>query len=73
MNRNIHSDSNVWSTAKERKIPMDLMFMSDINETIDQLAVANSVCWHTHILRALDFELKSQLEREAKEDMEISG
>ena len=28
---------------KDRKRSMDLMFMLDLNETIDQLAMANSV------------------------------
>ena len=40
------------------------------NETIDQLAMANSVCWHGHVLssedghvliRALDFEVEGQI------------
>ena len=47
----------------------DLMFMSDLSETIDQLAMANSVRWYGHVLmredghvlrRALDFEIDGQ-------------
>ena len=46
---------------KYRKRSKDLMFMLGLNETIDQLAMANSVCWYGHALRwALDFEIGSQ-------------
>ena len=40
-----------------------------MNETIDELAMANSVCWYGHVLwredghvlrRALDFEVEGQ-------------
>ena len=30
---------------------MDLMLMLGLNETIDLLAMANSVSWHEHMLR----------------------
>ena len=52
---------------KDRKMSMDLMFILGLNETIDQLAMANSVRWHGHVLRrkdghvlrrALDFEVE---------------
>ena len=45
------------------------MLMLDLNETADQLAMANSVRWHGHVLRredghvlrrALDFEADGQ-------------
>ena len=50
-----------------------------LNETIDRLAMANSVHWHCHVLRrgdghvlrALDFEVEYQ--RKVKEDMEEAG
>ena len=54
---------------KGRKISADLMLMMDLNETIDQLAMANSVCWCSHVLwredghvlrRALDVEVEGQ-------------
>ena len=54
---------------KDRKISKDLMLMLSLNETIDQLAMANSVRWHGHVLRredghvlrrALDFEAEGQ-------------
>ena len=32
----------------------DLMFMLDLSETIDQLAIAVSVCWYGHVLRRED-------------------
>ena len=41
---------------KDRKRCDDLMFMLGLNETIDQLAMANSVHWYGHVFRkALDF------------------
>ena len=44
---------------KDRKTSMDLMFMLGLNETIDQLAMANSVHRYGHVLRrALDFRVK---------------
>ena len=40
---------------KDRKRSMDLTFMLGLNETICQLAMVNSVCWHGHVLSgALD-------------------
>ena len=39
---------------KYRKRSMDLMFMQGLNETIGQLALANSVCWYDHLLRRED-------------------
>ena len=70
---------------KDGKRSTDLMFMLGLKETIDQLAMANSVRWYGHVLRredghvvrrALDFEVEGQLKKrrskeegEAKEDM----
>ena len=54
---------------KERKISTELMFMLGLNETIDQLAMANSVRWYGHVCkrvdcqvlrRALDFDVEGQ-------------
>ena len=51
----------------DKKSTKDLMLMLDLNETIDQLAIANSVRWYGHVLRkdknnfqrmALDLRLK---------------
>ena len=39
---------------KDRKISYELMSMLGLNETIDQLAIANSVCWYCHVLRRED-------------------
>ena len=39
---------------KDRKLSTDLMFMLGVNETIDQLAIANSVHWYDHVLRRED-------------------
>ena len=38
----------------DRKASTDLMFMLTLNETIDQLAMANSVHWYGHVLRRED-------------------
>ena len=52
---------------KDRKSSMDLMLMFRLNETIDQLAMANSVRLHGDVLKredgrvmrkALDFEVE---------------
>ena len=54
---------------KNRKIYADLMFMLGLSEAINQLAMANSVCWYGHVLRredghvlrrAFDFEVDGQ-------------
>ena len=55
---------------KDRKGSMDISYIDvGLNETIDQLAMANNVCWHGHLLRredglilrrVLDFEVESQ-------------
>ena len=39
---------------KDRKRSADLMFMLGLKETIDQLAMANSVCWYHHVFRKED-------------------
>ena len=59
------------------------MFMLGLNETIDQLAMANSVHWNGHVLRregghvsrrALDFEIEGQRKkRRSKEEKEVKG
>ena len=49
--KKIHGEGNVWNTVQDRKGSTDLMFMLGLNETIDQLAMANSVHWHGHVLR----------------------
>ena len=54
---------------KDKKRSKYMMFMFGLKETIDQLAMANSVCWYGHVLRredghalrrALDFEVEGQ-------------
>ena len=51
------------------------MFMLVLNETIDQLAMANKYRWYGHVLRrALDCEVcLTKEEREAKEEMKKAG
>ena len=68
---------------KDIKRSTDLMFMLGLNETTEQMAMANSVRWYGHVLRrevghvlkrALDFEVKGQRKKgKAKEDMEKAG
>ena len=52
-----------------RKKSTCLMLMLSLNETMDQLAIANSVCWYGNVLRreddhvlrrALDIEVEGQ-------------
>ena len=70
--REIHGESNVHLKSynvhlKDRKGSKELMF--GLNEIIEQLAMANSVCWYGHVLRredghvmkrALDFVVEGQ-------------
>ena len=39
---------------KDRKKSNDLMLMLALSEAIDQLAMANSVCWYGYLLRRED-------------------
>ena len=41
----------MWSEINAKKLTKALMQMLDLNETIDQLAKANSVRWYGHVLR----------------------
>ena len=59
--------TNCGVQLNDRKRSTDLIFMLGLNETIDRLAMANSVCRYGHVLRcedghvlgrALDFWLK---------------
>ena len=56
-------------SSKIEKRATDLMFPLGLHETIDQLAMANSVRWYCHLLRredghvlrrALEFEVEGQ-------------
>ena len=55
--------------VRNSKRSMDMMFMLGLNETIDQLAMTNSVCWYGDVLmiedghvlrRALYLEVEDQ-------------
>ena len=57
---------------KDRKRSTGLMFMLGFCETVDQLAMVNSVCWYGHVLRredghvlrrTLDFEVESHIKK----------
>ena len=52
----------------DRKRSTDFMFMLGLNETIDQLAMANSVHWYGNVLRRQDYHV---LSREL--DLEVEG
>ena len=60
----------MWSTAQIYKRCKDFMLI--FNETIDELAMGNSVRWYGHVFRReLNFEVEGQWKTgEAKEDME---
>ena len=72
---------------KDGKRSMDLMMTLGLNETIDQMAIANSVYMYGHVLwredghvlrRALDFEVEGQrkkvrLRRTQEKLVEIEG
>ena len=56
--------------------------MLGLSETMDQLAMANSVYWHCHVLsredghvlrRALDFDVKGQRKKRRPKRMEEAG
>ena len=60
---------------KNRKRSTDLMIIQGLKETIDQLAMANSIHWYGHVLRredgqvlrrALDFEVDCQRTKRPK-------
>ena len=62
----------VKCSSKTEKKYTDLMSMLGLKETIDQLAIANSVRWYGHVVRrALDLEVEGQ--RETKEDEKKAG
>ena len=42
---------------RDKKRSTYLMFMLGLNETIDQLAMANSVLWYGHVLRRDDGDI----------------
>ena len=50
----IHGESNVLSTAQNIKRSKDLMFMLGLNEIINQLDMANSIRYYSHVLRRED-------------------
>ena len=53
---------------KDRKRSTGLMLVLSVNETIDMLAMASSVCWYGHVLRKENAHvLKTPL------DLEVDG
>ena len=66
--------------STNKKEIKDLMLVLDLNETIDQLVMANSICWNGHVLRREDGHLlrralgiEAEGQRKAKEEMEKVG
>ena len=46
---------------QDGKRAMDVILMSGLTEAIDQLAMANGVCWYGHVLRGvLDLEVEGE-------------
>ena len=75
MNRDIHGESNVKSTAKRFKKANNLMLILCLNKTVGQLVMASTVCWNGDILRredghflrrVFDFEVEGQRKIESK-------
>ena len=66
-------------SLKTEKRSADLMFMLGLKETIDQLAMANSVRWYGQVLRredghvlrrVLDFEFEGSVKRTLEKQAE---
>ena len=53
---------------KDIKRSINLMLMLGLNEIIDQMVMANSVCWHGNVLRREDGHILSRAF-----DLEIEG
>ena len=66
MDREIHCEISMWRTAQRYK---GLMFMLGLNESIDQLAMANCVHWYGDVLRREDYHVL----RMALDDIYIEG
>ena len=49
---------------KDRERSIDLMLMLHLNELIDELAIANSVCWYGHVLMGEDGYVLGTLDSE---------
>ena len=82
--RKIHSERAMCGEQlKDRKRYTDLMHKQGLKETIHQLAIANSVHWHGHVLmredghvlrRAVDHEVEGQRKKgRSKEEGENKG
>ena len=50
----IHVESNMWSASQGEKRPKNFRSMLGFNETINQLAMVNSVHLHGNVLRRED-------------------
>ena len=44
----------MWSTVLALRRALDLIMMSDFNEAMDHLVMANSVCFYCHVLSWTD-------------------
>ena len=64
-----HGEKYVWSEINGQEVYKNLMQMLHLNETVDQLARANSVHWYGYVLikdkdnflrRALDCNVRAQ-------------
>ena len=70
--RDIHDESNVWSSDQILKKIYGLDVDVGHDETIDQLAMAGSVLWYGHVLRrehgcvfrrSLDFDVEGGMKK----------
>ena len=67
--RKIHGRAKCGVELKDRKGSMDLMYILSLNETIDQLAMTNSVHWYGYVLT----EHIGRLARMSVLDTEVDG
>ena len=47
--RKIHFQAMCGEQLRDGKRSEGLVLMFGLNETIDQLSIANSVCWYAHL------------------------
>ena len=52
--KSMDHETNVWSTTQNEECSIYMIQMLGLNETIDQLAIANSVRWYGHVMRKED-------------------
>ena len=62
--REIHGKSNVWNTAQDR---IKGLLILGLNESVDQLTMANNQHWYGHVLRKEDSHVLRTLDIEVED------